>query len=90
MGDRHGGAIADRDGHGIENRLRVGEFTGIGGHLRGGAGVEEPFGCLGAGRRGVRRVQRDKERLVVPWINRWRRWRRLSNSVLGTPPAKYA
>jgi predicted NUDIX family phosphoesterase len=46
MSDRQLVTITNNDRRGIEERLRGGEGTGVGGHMQGCAGVEEPFSGL--------------------------------------------
>lgn len=82
VSDWHGCAVANCDRHRIENGLGIGEVTGVRSHMRRCAGVEEPFGLLGAARRGLGCIQCSKKCLVIPWINgRW--WCSLPVGVLG-------
>lgn len=51
----------------------MGEVTGVRSHMGGGAGVEEPLRGLWSARRGIGRVQRGEESLMIPGIQ-GRRW----------------
>ena len=69
---RQCGTVADGDRERIIDRSRMREYTSVRSHVGRSSGVEVPLRRMGCGRRGVGRVQRGEQRLMIlgihwPW-----------------------